>query len=141
MFVLVWFEPASVTKAGVAFSTTNKIHINFASPNFNELKAIHAAVSKITEFRVLNEETFSEDVTLNEIINDCLHFSNECTHYVSNLFVTLGKHGVIALTRTPFGEPFCNEKVNNFLTARFYPSASKQLLPINIKNASGAGDR
>ncbi|XP_012554630.1 uncharacterized protein LOC100197220 isoform X1 [Hydra vulgaris] len=137
--VPVWFEPTSVSKASVAFSTKSKLHINFASPNFNELKAIHTTLSTKKKHPVLQERKFSEDVSLNEVINNCVHYADECAQYVNNLIVTLGKHGVLVLTRAPFDEPFSYELVNNALSAKLYPS-SKESFSLQIKNASGAGD-
>ena len=127
--VPTWFDPTTVSRAVRPFTQTLNKPLTYISPNYEELKAIHEYL--LSEERRDSCNGFT-DVT--EVCMDC----------VDNLIITMGKQGIIIVSKKPqshiFSPPHLCREVPHKRTILHYPSASKHDLPVAVRSVSGAGD-
>lgn len=129
--VPVWFEPTCFSKATKPFHI--QTNIDFASPNFVELNAIHQAIKGEN----ISDVELGEDLDTATLLQQCIGLSKTCQPSVKNLVVTLGRDGVLLVSsrRARFGEG-----TNNTTAYLHYPAVPERLSPVDVNNVSGAGD-
>lgn len=136
---LVWFEPTCVQKADKPFLNQKKQQqqlIDFISPNIIELEMIERTVNNKDEC-ILDEKSLG-DLHLSEMLDIAVDKVQKCGHTFRNIFVTLGKHGVLLCTSND--EKFTDTPTLNRKFVHF-AAVNDRLLPIEVKSVSGAGDR
>lgn len=73
------------------------------------------------------------------MLHECVRLSKQCNGVFENFVVTLGKHGVLLVTRkeSRFSDPDAHGEPR-FLHFKAVPD---HLSPVTVKSVSGAGDR
>ncbi len=74
---------------------------------------------------------YSSDLTVEEKLQECLSLLPSLLSHVPNVLVSLGPHGLVYGRWEEGGEA----------ELLHYPPASPHLLPVDVANVTGAGDR
>lgn len=131
--VPVWYEPTCFTKSPRPFMGGITPNIDFASPNFVELNAMHHALKG----GQISDLEMEENLSTSDILKKSIELSKDFRSYIPNLLVTLGKDGLLLVSsrRARFGEG-----ENQSVAYLHYPAVPGHLAPVEVKNVSGAGD-
>lgn len=130
-----WFDPTTVGRSVRPFLNKD-VNITYISPNIEELRAINGVLHKT------NESLISKTIIKDEIIKECLRLSPNFFNNVDNLVITLGKKGVLVVSKKSPDSIFSSgrHQCTDDFSVIHYPPASKTLLPVPVKSVSGAGD-
>lgn len=132
-FVSVFFEPTDIRKAIKPFKTRFWKSIKFITPNINELEAI------------ANHLEYNQSKISKEELKSFKNISYHMTKHIDNILITMGKRGVLLVTKNDIQHPFFidNEnklsytnKIEETVHHHFYTTNNK----VEIVNVSGAGD-
>lgn len=113
-----------MTKATKPFN--NDFRITYASPNLFELERIYKTVTNNLDSNCIDWFNISVD----EVILRSIDYAQCCLGIIDNLVISLGHYGVLHVRSDVGG-----------ITAQHFPAAREDLLPVNVKSVSGAGDR
>jgi len=133
-------------KAGLPFQTDSWEKLTYISPNMNELKTISDTVVQCHNLprhpRVDN--WVPRESSIDDIIEECLLFSQPIMTRVHCLVITLGKNGVLICRNTTADcmyptarKPQLPTKQNHLVSAVHYPALKID----DVVNVTGAGDR
>ena len=113
-----------MTKATKPFN--NDSRITYASPNLFELERIYKTVTSNVDSTCIDWFNISVD----EVIFHSIEYAQCCLGIIDNLVISLGHYGVLHVRNDGSGS-----------TAQHFQAAREDLLPVNVKSVSGAGDR
>ena len=133
-------------KAGLPFQTTAWQNMTYVSPNISELRTMSDTVVRyhnIPRHPRVNKWK-NRDTSLEDVLEECVLFSQPLMTRIHCLVITLGKNGVLICRNTAADHPFPTarnsqlpSKHNHLVSVVHFPAPTVK----DIINVTGAGDR
>ncbi|XP_071501415.1 uncharacterized protein [Diadema antillarum] len=139
--VPLWFEPTCVVKSAKVCRSDAWKTLTYASPNFNELRSMYAALE--------GEETinFQDDPSFTDKLRECLQLSRVLLRHVYCLIITLGEEGILVCRNAEPEDQFVvnaqgldDIEIDGMFSAVHYPAATSPTSEGSVVSVSGAGD-